>query len=554
VADVEADAGYWRARAEGAEARLAMAAAEKAELNARVVELSQQVTLLTEQVATLSGMLFGVSSEKKARDQAGDDHGGAGADAAGQAGDGQRGPGMPKRGQRGPGMPKRGQRRGGAGHGRRDYSHLETEERIIDLEGDERCCAGCGKAFICVGAEDSEQLDWRIKVVRIVWRRRRYQRTCSCPGPVTVCAPPAPKVIPKGLYTAPFLARVLFYKYLLGLPIHRIISMLSAEGAEVASGSLIGALKDVAALVRPWAAAIAARLPQAGHVHADETSWQVFEQVEGKDSSRWWLWTFLTDQVTVFVIDPSRGAKAAATALGIDREVAALEAGRRLVLSSDFYSVYQSLAAIEGVDPLYCWVHIRRYFLRAAAAHPAQLGEWADGWTSRISVLYREHRALPATQPGTPEHTQKLARFHRAFDDLDARRIEQNALAEHMHPSAAKVIATLNREWDGLARHRDLPFLPLDNNRAERALRTPVIGRKNFYGSGAAWAATLAADIWTITATAAQHDLEPLSLLTDYLTVCAQHDGKAPKDLDPFLPWTPSGRARRARDNSGPSP
>src|SRR5712691_5419588 len=61
-----------------------------------------------------------------------------------------------------------------------------------------------------------------------------------------------------------------------------------------------------------------------------------------------------------------------------------------------------------------------------------------------------------------------------------------------------------------------------DNNTAERALRNSVIGRKNFYGSGARWAADLAADVWTITATAAQTGLEPL------------------------LPWTPQGRARPA--------
>ena len=44
-----------------------------------------------------------------------------------------------------------------------------------------------------------------------------------------------------------------------------------------------------------------------------------------------------------------------------------------------------------------------------------------------------------------------------------------------------------------------------------------MIGRKNFYGSGARWAADLAADVWTITATAAQNGLEPLPLLQDYI-------------------------------------
>src|SRR5713101_759725 len=94
-----------------------------------------------------------------------------------------------------------------------------------------------------------------------------------------------------------------------------------------------------------------------------------------------------------------------------------------------------------------------------------------------------------------------------------------------------------------------------DNNTAERALRTPVIGRKNFYGSGAEWAAHLAADVWTVTATAARHDIEPLGLLTGYLQACAEHGGTAPAGagLDPFLPWTPQGRARR-RPASDPGP
>ena len=85
-----------------------------------------------------------------------------------------------------------------------------------------------------------------------------------------------------------------------------------------------------------------------------------------------------------------------------------------------------------------------------------------------------------------------------------------------------------------------------------------MIGRKNFYGSGAEWAAHLAADVWTITATAARHDIEPLGLLTSYLQACAEHGGAAPAGagLDPFLPWTPHGRRRRPASDQrqGPGP
>jgi transposase len=100
-------------------------------------------------------------------------------------------------------------------------------------------------------------------------------------------------------------------------------------------------------------------------------------------------------------MDTSRSAQVAVGQLGIDREQTALEAGRRLVISADFHKAYQSLARIDGVDPLWCWAHMRRYFLRARAAHPDQLGDWADAWLERIAVPYRAHHALAATAPGT---------------------------------------------------------------------------------------------------------------------------------------------------------
>ena len=106
-----------------------------------------------------------------------------------------------------------------------------------------------------------------------------------------------------------------------------------------------------------------------------------------KDGHRWWLWVFVTGATTVFVMDTSRSAGVAAGQLGIDREQTALEAGRRLVISSDFHKAYQSLACIDGVDPLWCWAHIRRYFLRAGAAQPEALGDWCDAWTERGSSL-----------------------------------------------------------------------------------------------------------------------------------------------------------------------
>ena len=184
-----------------AEALAAQLAADKAALNVRVAGLAAQVEHLTQTVATLSGLLFGDSSEKRNPGQ----QPGGGED--GHEGDGRARPGG------------RGQRKGSRGHGRRSYAHLETEERIIDVEPGLRRCRCCGTDFEFLGTEDSEQLDWEVRLRRILWRRRRYRRRCQCPaklaGRIAVCAPRPPKVIPRGLFTAMFLARLAYEKYVL---------------------------------------------------------------------------------------------------------------------------------------------------------------------------------------------------------------------------------------------------------------------------------------------------------------------------------------------------
>ncbi|HSR16036.1 MAG TPA: IS66 family transposase, partial [Gemmatimonadales bacterium] len=506
----------WRERAERAEERAERAERRAEQAEERLAAAEARIEDLVEQVAVLSRMLFGRSSEKGSA-SAGDPQGLDGADGGDPDGDGD------GQGDR----PKRGQRPGSKGHGRRDYSHLRSREEIHDVPPDQRVCPDCGVEFTALGSQDSEQIDWQVQLTRIVHRRLRYRRACTCPGQRTVTAPPAPKVIPKGHFTAGFCARLLYLKFVLGLPVHRIAKMLAAEGLSVSEGTLAGVLKALAGLLVPVETAIRARNSAATHVHADETTWRCYEQVEDSTGHRWWLWVFIAEDTVVFRMDATRSNAVLDAQFGItesDRKAGALPGGRHLVMSSDFFVVYQSLGRLDGVDALWCWTHIRRYFIRAGDAH-AYLRPWRDAWVARIADLYVAHKAMAAAEVGSPQHHAALAAFERALSVMDTVR-RQQAAGPALHPAAAKVLATLDREWDGLARHRDFPDLELDNNQSERALRTPVVGRKNYYGSHAEWSAHLAARIWTITATAERHHLEPLTYLTDYLTACAQTGGK----------------------------
>jgi len=525
----EGDVEFWRAQAE----RLAR---DNVVLRAQVVELEGQVGVLAERVSVLARLAFGDSSEKTKKTPKktpGQDE-----PAGGQGGGAGGGPGG------GPGKPGRGQRKGSRGHGRRDYSHLPNREEVHDVGEGERVCPCCGAGYVAFGEETCEQIDWLVQLIRVVHRRPTYRRTCRCPVRGVLVAPPVPKAIGKGRFTSGFLARLLVEKFVLGRPAHRIVAALAHDGLDVAEGTLAGVFASCAKLLAPLAELVTARNAAAAHLHVDETRWQVFAAVEGKDSHRWWCWVFVGPDTTVFRIAPSRSLKVLVEQLGIevDEDTGALPdalpEGRELLLSSDFYVVYQSLGRVDGVENLWCWAHIRRYFIRAGDAHP-ELKVWTAGWVERIAALYAAHTALRAADPADPAHTTAAAQLTTALEVIDAERTAQARYPDLLHPAAAKVLATLDREWAGLARHREFPELPLDNNTSERALRGPVIGRKNYYGSGSVVSAELASRAWTITATAERAGLNPLTYLRAYLDECARAGGTAPtgEALARFLPW-----------------
>jgi transposase len=513
----DSDAEFWRAEAE----RLA---GENEILQARVLDLEAQIAALSEKVATLAKLAFGEKSEKSKSKE--------GPSESGSSEDGtDTGPTDRRR---------RGQQPGSRGHGRRDYSHLETEEEVHDVPEDQRCCPECGTQYSPFGEETSEQIDWVVRVVRVIHRRPTYRKNCKCKVRGILVAPVVPKPIPKGLFTSQFLARLLVERCVLGRPLHRVGAVLSHQGLDVSDATLVANIEALSTLLAPLDAAIRARNATSSHLHVDETSWKVFEKVDGKSNNRWWLWVFVGADTTVFKVAKFRSTGVLTSHLGIDADVAALEAGRRLLVSSDFFTVYQSVAKVEGVDPLWCWAHIRRYFIRAGDAHK-ELEPWKTAWVERIGALYVAHRAMGAAEPGSSAHELAETDFADALAAMDAAR-KHEAQDEALHPRARKVLATLEHEWEGLVRHQAFPELPPDNNSAERALRGPVVGRKNYYGCGSVSAAEAAGRIWTTTATIIAAGLNPLSWLTSYLDACARTGGRPPEGhaLERFLPWAAS--------------
>jgi hypothetical protein len=75
--------------------------------------------------------------------------------------------------------------------------------------------------------------------------------------------------------------------------------------------------------------------------------------------------------------------------------------------------------------------------------------------------------------------------------------------------------------------------------------RGPVVGRKNYYDSGAVWAGRLAALMFSVLPTLMLRKINPRLWLTAYLEACATVGGKAPPNVASYLPWNVAADRRQ---------
>lgn len=274
------------------------------------------------------------------------------------------------------------------------------------------------------------------------------------------------------------------------------------------------------------------------------------EAVDGKTGYRWYRWVRQSPSVVFYRMAPSRGAevpKGHGATLQRDLVEVVLVCGR--------YSAYKSLAhSVDKLIVAYCWAHVRRDVLQAAHSWPAR-EDWLWSWVNDIGILYHLNGArLKAWDDTWPLDQQPVA-FLACHDALTSHLSQRQARCQGslqepaLHPAHDKVLSSLSNHWDGLTVFVERPEVAMDNKSAERALRKPVGGRKNSYGSGRVWSAHVAAMMLSVRPTILRWGLQPHHWLRAFLQACADHGGKSPADLRAFVPWqmTPERRAELSR-------
>jgi transposase len=342
------------------------------------------------------------------------------------------------------------------------------------------------------------------------------------PGIIT--APPAAKLIPKGLFSTGFWAQLLLEKFLFQRPLYRVRQMLSLHGLSVSGGTLTGGLKRLGELIQPLYAKICGQSRSATRWKMDETRWMVFAEVNGKVGYRWWLWVVITHNTCAYLLDPSRSSDVPKNHLGEDAQG---------IVNADRFKAYQALG--EKIQIAFCWSHIRRDFVRIHDGYQSLQG-WANTWIERINALFHLNQERLQTKPSSDAFRQKDQALRDAVAAMAQAR-DQELDDPTLHKASRKALESLRNHWAGAILFLDHPEVPMDNNESERCLRNPVIGRKNYYGSGSVWSGTLTAALFTLFQTLLKNQIDPQQFLRAYFDACAQNGGKPPENLDDFLPW-----------------
>lgn len=403
---------------------------------------------------------------------------------------------------------------------------LPREVIVHDLSDEEKVCDCCNGQLHKIGEDKAEKLEFipaQVKVIEHV--RPKYAcRHCEKTGVENTIKQAAVPVspIPKGIATASLLSQLITSKYQYGLPLYRQESMFKQYGIELSRKTMSDWVLKSATLFEPLILRLKQELLKQGVIHADETTVNVVKS--DKVKSYMWLYCTGTDSpnplnkipnIVLFDYHNSRAGACAVDYLS----------GYNGYLQVDGYQAYtQTQATLVG-----CWAHARRKFIEAKQIQGKNKSGKADMALSYIQKLYGiEAKLKDKTIEDKHEVRQQQATpiLKKLHDWLT----KQQVLSK---TKLGEAITYLNNQWHKLICYLENGQLNIDNNRAERAIKPFVIGRKAWLFSQTANGAHASAALYSIVETAKANGLIPF----DYVLKCLDELCKPEPDVEVLLPW-----------------
>jgi transposase len=391
--------------------------------------------------------------------------------------------------------------------------HLPLVRTTIEVPESERAC--CETPMQEMGAEVTRELERiELAVVHEIARKKYCCRVCqehvlTAPGPT--------RAIDKGILGNGWLATLLVERFQNHMPYHRLEKKYQSEGIDLSRSVLCRSAGELGERFTPVFDALCAEVVKDDVAFADETT-VVVQMAKDGTSKKAQVWLYANKHGDcVFDYNESRGRDSPQKIL----------ANFRGYLHDDGYCVYEACLDPSRVRHVACWAHVRRKFVDAEKTD-ATLSKEAVAWIAKLYVLDRQakEQELSAEDVKTQreEHAPAILAGFREW--LDVRRTQ----VLPQSPMAKAIEYAIGR-WQALGSFIEDGRLELDNNRAERALRTVAVGRKNWMVVGNERGGRTASVFYSLVMTCKNRAIDPRTYLHD--AMLRLKEGVDPKTLTP---------------------
>jgi len=401
--------------------------------------------------------------------------------------------------------------------------HLPREVRKYPPK--QKACPDCGGELKFLGEDVSEILEYvpaQFKVIRQV----RAKLACACCERI-VQAPAPSRPIERGIAGPGLLAHVLVSKYCDHLPLYRQSEIYEREGVELERSTLADWVGGTSQLLAPLVEELRRHVLSAAKLHADDTPVPVLAPGNGKTKTGR-LWTYVRDDrpagdatpaAVWFAYSPDRKGEHPQSHLG----------NFTGTLQADGYAGFDAVYQTGRIQEAACWAHVRRKFYDLHLAHKSPVAVEA---IDRIAALYAIEKEIRGQAAGERRQVRN-AQARPLLDSLKQWLEETLEKLSRKSDTALAVRYALSR-WEALLRYVDDGRIEIDNNAAERSLRTVALGRKNYLFAGSDAGGERAAAIYSLIGTAKLNGLDPEAYLRNVLSRVADHPINR---IDELLPW-----------------
>jgi transposase len=400
------------------------------------------------------------------------------------------------------------------GHGPTEQPALPRVDREYELGQSQGLCASCGNAVkeMTGQAECSEMIDLidiKYQVVNV--RRKKY--VCNC-GAHVVTAPGPQRAVEGGRYSLAFGVKIAFDKYVSHLPLERQARTMGYHSLRITSQTLWDQCQAIEPLFAATYDAIKKQVLRQPVIGLDQTSWP---DLENKSLPPWQMWCLTAPGLVYHDIRDDKSANTFTSIVGNYRGT---------IICDDLSTHRKAARGSPDITFAGCWAHIYRRFSEASAAHGD--AKIMLAWIGDLYALDATASSIEERGRARREHAPAILQKMR--DWMHAQRVPRTTTL------GAAILHTLTpHNWSKLTVFVNNPLVPLDNNATERALRGPVIGRRNHFGSKSFNGTKVAAVMYSLVESAKVANVDPMAYLNAVANLGRQQPGATllPADFQP---------------------